>query len=118
MTLHCIGDGGAAIDIAGLAFLRPRTSHVLREAAGFCLGGRLAGYSGREVVHLAGRDSGSSERREMPVDQRGFFCFDQVAPGIYEVWADADAGPAHDRRGPLIEVGGDTMILVLGPAPP
>jgi hypothetical protein len=114
VTIHCLGDGGAAIDVAGLAFLRPRASRAAREAAGFCVGGRLAGHAGHEVVHLSGRDRGDSENRQLAVDQRGFFCFDQVARGMYEVWADTAGGAAHDRRGPLLEVEGDTMTLVLG----
>ncbi len=117
MTVRCLGGGEAAVDVAGLAFPRPRASAVAA-TDGFCLGGELAAFAGGETVRLVARDGDPGERREMTVDQRGFFCFDRVPRGIYEVWAETASGPAHDRRGPLVEVGGDTMTLVLAGAAP
>jgi hypothetical protein len=114
VTLFGIGDPGAAIDFADLAFLRPRTiAPVGATRVGHCLGGRIADFRGGEIVHASRVDDASVSRHETAVDQRGFFCFDGMARGLYDVWARVGETTVHDRRGPRVEVSEDNLTLVL-----
>jgi hypothetical protein len=118
LTILCSGRRGAWIDLAGPAFLRPRTTaRRPGEERRFCLGGGVPGFKGDEIVHAVPRDH-AGEARRTSLDQRGFFFFDRMAPGIYEVWGQSGGDIAHDRRGPLIEVAADTMTLSLETAAP
>ena len=102
------------VDIAAVRFLRPRTiarSQGVRR--GFCLGGRVTPFVRGEPVYAQALDVTHQARRSVSVDQRGLFCFEATPPGVYRVWAQTQQGILHNRRGPLVEVGADTMILRL-----
>jgi hypothetical protein len=85
--------------IASLAFLRPRATTL--ERAGFCVAGRVGGFERGQIVQLG-------ERREA-VDQRGWFCFPGTPAGIHQLTSNGRC----DRRGPLVEIGSDTVNLLI-----
>jgi len=103
--------GDMALDIRDLAFMRPRGTRVSTEAGrGYCVAGRLRDFQpGQQVsLNLPGdRDSGMSQA----VDQRGIFCFSNVADGIYELHSEAGGRIFRDRRGPLLEVTANRVTL-------
>jgi len=114
LTVHCAGPAGAAADIGGVVFLRPRTTVVAAEGStGFCLGGRLPSFGLGQIVKARRRDAKGEPTRVAVVDQRGWFCFEGSPPGVYEVWAEHDGKVANGRRGRVVEVGADTMNLIL-----
>lgn len=86
-------------EVARPEFLRPRATTLSRQT--FCVAGRVPNFHPGQIVSLGAR--------EMAVDQRGAFCFSDVAPGIYAL----GSGERVDRRGPLIEVICDTVNLEL-----
>ncbi len=87
---------------ARVEFLRPRATML--ERAGFCVAGQVADFRRGQIVHLG-------ERREA-VDQRGWFCFPQTPAGVYRLTSQGQC----DRRGPLVEIGSDTVGLLLNRA--
>ncbi len=114
LTIQCSGPPGAAVEVARVTFLRPRAATAIpNRAPGFCLGGRLILYNSDDTVQAVRRDRQGDPVRQTAVDQRGWFCFEHTAPGIYEVWSEHGGGIVHDRRGRLVEVGEDMMTLVM-----
>ncbi len=115
VTLLAAAPAGTVMDFADLAFLRPRTIAGGNVSdGGYCLGGRVLAFLPGLVVHSLRVDDASWSRRETTVDQRGFFCFDGMARGVYEVWTRLDGAPVHDRRGRRVEVSTDNLLLELG----
>jgi hypothetical protein len=110
VELHCIGKPGSHADIGDLALLRPRATSLAQDRR-YCLGGAVADFRAGQEVHAA-REDGSGPLSQA-VDQRGRFCFTGLTKGIYRVWSRSDRGEVHDRRGALVELGGDTMYLLL-----
>ena len=82
-------------------------------SAGFCLGGRLPSFGGGQSVKALRPDLKGGSIREATVDQRGWFIFERSERGVYAIWAEQDGTIVNDRRGRLVEVGADTMTLVL-----
>ncbi len=112
-TLICAAPEERGIDIGNLAFLRPRaTALSQRPEQRYCLGGAIPAFKPDQRVHAASLVDESAQLTET-VDQRGHFCFAQVPRGIYRVWSPVNGHELHDRRGPLVEVGGNVMHLVL-----
>jgi hypothetical protein len=119
VTLFGVGAPETAIDFAEFAFLRPRT--IARGDATnvkYCLGGRVRDFQVGVVVHALRVDDESWSKRETTVDQRGFFCFDAMDRGRYDVWARVQDAAVHDRRGRRVEVSEDNLTLVLGALDP
>jgi len=102
-----------ALDIRDLAFLRPRGTRISTETGqGSCVAGRVREFQPGQQVNIAvpgGRDSGITQA----VDQRGIFCFSNVANGIYELQSEACGRIFRDRRGALIEVTANLVTLDL-----
>jgi hypothetical protein len=118
LAIVCAGEAPTWVDIAAVTFLRPRT--IVRRAGEerrFCLGGSVVGFAGDEIVYAVAGDRSGAPHRQTGLDQRGFFFFDLMSPGIYEVWAQRGGESLYDRRGHLVEVTADTMTLSLGPWP-
>jgi hypothetical protein len=114
LTLACAGPPGAAVDLAGLALLRPRTSVRPGDSdSGFCVGGQVEGFAPGQAVQLSASEGANPPIRSVSVDQCGWFCYEGVRPGVYRLWSATADGEMHDRRGPLIEVGAHLMSLVL-----
>jgi hypothetical protein len=113
VTILCVANPGSGIDIGQMTFLRPRAISMSQESGrGFCVGGSLTSFAGRETVCLAAQAPGTAVPRTVMVDQCGHFCFDGVAPSVYRVWSPSLLGDIIDRRGLLVEVGGDVTNLV------
>lgn len=113
ITLYCTGRRGAWADFGSLALLRPRATSLYQgDAAHYCLGGTVPGFTASQAVFV--QPSGSNEVFTVRVDQRGRFCFTNLAEGIYSVWTEDTAGKIYDRRGPLVELGCNMMTLELG----
>jgi len=112
IAIRCDGPEASHVDIAQMAFLRPRATSAIPSHL-HCLGGSVQPFSYGQHVHAV-RVGSEAETRTVPVDPQGFFCFDNLEPGIYRVWSDHPTGVCLDRRGPLAEVVADTMTLDLG----
>jgi hypothetical protein len=113
LTIIARGDTGASLDIADVAFLRPRTMALsTRSDRRFCLGGHIKSFTPGQRVHIEAQEGAGISQTES-VDQRGYFCFPQIAAGIYRVWSDIEGKTFHDLRGPLVEVNADRMDLVI-----
>lgn len=111
VTLLCRGEQGAFVDFADVVFLRPRATSISQEDAGYCLGGAVENFAPGQMVQLCSDETGRSATQV--VDQRGMFCFNRLPLGIYRVWTVGNRGEVFDRRGPLVELGADTMDLRL-----
>jgi hypothetical protein len=114
LTVMFAGPKGSFVRIRGLAFLRPRSVAQSPESAGlFCVGGVVPGSRPGQTVYAenaAGRDK---TILSAVVDQRGYFSFGCIRPDIYKVWTVRGDQEIHDLRGALVEVGANTMNLVL-----
>ena len=107
------GAAGGAVDVGGVALLRPRATTRAADASSFCLAGRVPGWQPGQPVLAAALDSPAGERHECAVDPRGHFCFARLAPGIYNVWTALDGRDLCDRRGRLVELSANLTTLVL-----
>jgi len=109
IILHC---AGGSVDFGKLRLLRPRATSLNHGAArSYCLIGQVPDFQPYQTVRaqLKGRKSVAITT----VDQRGWFCFPKMAPGIYTVWTETGDGKIHDRRGSSIELRSDLITLRL-----
>jgi hypothetical protein len=126
MSILCAAVSGSGICVGQMAFLRPRMTSRAREPGHlYCVGGALRSaaaeegsgsrcHDDRAIVRLAGQQAGAAPTRTVAVNQRGHFCFDRIPSGIYRLWSPSPHGDVFDCRGPLVEVGADTMNFLLG----
>ncbi len=116
ITLHCIGGRGAHADFGQLSLPRPRATSLNHDGApSYCLGGNVADFKPDQAVHA--QPKGKAGALSAAVDQRGWFCFPKLAPGIYTVWSEFDGDKVYDRRGAEVELRSDLMTLRLGRRP-
>ncbi|MBV8977699.1 MAG: hypothetical protein JOZ13_10010 [Alphaproteobacteria bacterium] len=113
IKLICAGGASAFADFAQLSLLRPRATALNhREVQSYCLGGRVIDFRPDQTVQA--RLKGRRNTIATNVDQRGWFCFPNMVPGIYTVWSEGQNGALHDRRGAQIELISHCMTLQLG----
>jgi hypothetical protein len=110
ITLYC--SPNAYADFARIRLLRPRATSLNHgDVPLYCLGGRVMDFKPGQSVQA--RMKGRKDVRSVIADQRGWFCFSKMPPGIYTVWTDTEAGKIIDRRGPSVELRSDVMSLLL-----
>ena len=114
ISLIASGECWSSIDVARMAFLRPRaTSLTAGGRAGFCVAGCVSDFVAGQEVHIAPEGHSAAPPQSELVDQRGWFCFAEMPPGIYRIWSDGPSGRLIDRRGPVVDVVADVASLTI-----
>jgi hypothetical protein len=114
LSILCEAPGNRGIDIANLAFFRPRATALARaDVPTFCTSGWVPKFTKLQKVFLTAKYASMTDARSASVDQRGYFCFSEVKAGIYDVWTEIDGTRFVDRRGSLVEVSANVSALIL-----
>jgi hypothetical protein len=114
LTIVARGPAAAGIDIARMAFLRPRATVLSRrDGRTYCLGGKVPAFQAGQLVHISPVQANATPSRTQAIDSRGTFCADGLERGVYEVWTTRGSRQTCDRRGRLVEVCTNVTSLIL-----
>lgn len=114
VTLVSAGAAGTAADFADMRLLRPKVSRAARRPdRGHCVVGMVPEAGPGQIVRLRAAGDPRDEKTTH-TDQRGWFAFANVAPGVYDVIGSTNGAEFQSARGATVEVWSDIGRLELG----